>query len=496
MGLLEVSDIQGNILRGYGFPAAAYLFFEIKEADGGRSFLRDLADRLEDAAPWQPPGPATTTNVAITHPGLVALGVSRRILDALPAAFREPMRERAGRLLDDRGVNAAGAVGRAHRHRAVASPGVDQRPRRGSARRSRPRSAAVLGDAGSHGLELVHRQDAGALPKRREHFGWADGFSQPAIAGAPWTEVPGNGVPEKGGTWRSLNAGEFVHGYPDEDGQTSSGPAAELLRNGTYMVYRKLYQDVVAFRAQLHDDALAYGRSLPADPPLDPDQLYELMAAKVVGRWRDGEPIELTPRREESRSRALGDEAEREPSNDFRYLPDDEGGRTCPVGAHIRRTNPRDALGWEGQISRRHRIIRRGMPYGPFLEFHEGQSDDGEDRGLVFVCFNASLDRQFEVIQRQWCNDGNAFGLGNDKDYLLGDVGVGADPPDPAPLPDGRLSSGRVVIQGTPPHLVRTRPPVVRTRGSEYLLMPGIGAVRGLASGRWMERGAPAGAGR
>ncbi len=136
------------------------------------------------------------------------------------------------------------------------------------------------------------------------------------------------------------------------------------------------------------------------------------------------------------------------------------------------------------------------MPYGPFLEFHEGQSDDGEDRGLVFVCFNASLDRQFEVIQRQWCNDGNAFGLGNDKDYLLGDVGVGADPPDPAPLPDGRLSSGRVVIQGTPPHLVRTRPPVVRTRGSEYLLMPGIGAVRGLASGRWMERGAPAGAGR
>jgi hypothetical protein len=208
------------------------------------------------------------------------------------------------------------------------------------------------------------------------------------------------------------------------------------------------------------------------------------MAAKVVGRWRDGEPIVLTPRRDPSHSRALGDEAEREPSNDFRYLPDDEDGFRCPLGSHIRRTNPRDALGWEGQMSRRHRIIRRGMPYGPFLEFKEGQSDDGQDRGLVFICFNASLDRQFEVIQRQWCNDGNAFRLGNDKDYLFGDVDAGE--PDPVPSPDGRHSSGRMVINGAPPHLVRTRPPVVRTRGSEYLLMPGISAVRGLASGRWL----------
>ena len=105
-------------------------------------------------------------------------------------------------------------------------------------------------------------------------------------------------------------------------------------------------------------------------------------------------------------------------ANDFRY-GEDRDGRRCPLGAHIRRSNPRDALGFEGALSMRHRMIRRGMPYGPPLP--EGvDADDGTDRGLVFVSFQASIARQFEGVQGPWLSDGNIFGLGHDKDFLLG----------------------------------------------------------------------------
>jgi len=493
---LDLGDIQGNILRGYGFAQAAYLFFEIPDVASGRRFLGDLVDGVQDAAPWGDVRPETVMNIAVTYAGLGALGVTGAVLEDLPGAFRQPIRTRAAQLLDDTGPSAPehwdAGVGTERSHILVTVNG-----RKGSEAAFGSTLTGIRLAAQGHGVALLHEQPACGLENRREHFGWADGFSQPGVEGAPTRSSAGDGMPLADGTWRDVKAGEFVLGYPDEDGQTVSGPAAALLHNGTYMVYRKLHQDVARFRTQLYDDGLRYGATLPDQPPLDPDQLYELMAAKVVGRWRDGESIELTQRRTEDRSRSLGGEALPEPSNDFRYAPDDERGLKCPTGAHIRRTNPRDALGWkgDGRMALRHRIIRRGMPYGPFLpvrkgEDNDGLSDDGHDRGLIFVCFNASLDRQFETVQRQWCNDGNAFGLGNDKDYLLGDTALGIPAlvegaPDPAP--DGRVSTGRVTIPGDPPHFVHAEAPVVLTRSCEYLLMPGIRALRALAGGDWQE---------
>jgi len=448
---LELEDIQGNILRGYGFASAIYLFFEVPNAGSGRAFLGELVDGLQNAALWDEP-PATATNVAITYAGLEALGVAGAVRNELPPAFCQPIRERAAQLLDDTGPSApeywVDGLGTERSHILVTVQG-----RKGCDEAFASEVRKLRGCAESHGLALVHDQSAGELENRREHFGWADGFGQPGVEGAPArpgkpSSRPGDGVPGRKDQWRDLKAGEFVHGYPDEDGQEVSGRSAALLTNGTYMVYRKLYQNVAAFRRQLQADALKYGRTLPDDPPLDARQLYELMAAKVVGRWRDGKSIMEAQRRSDGNSRELGDEALDEPDNNFRYRGDPSG-FTCPLGAHIRRTNPRDALGWEGdgRMSVRHRIIRRGMPYGPFLPLREGEedhglTDDGEDRGLIFICFNASLDRQFELIQRQWCNDGNVFRLGNDKDYLLGDPTWA--PPDtsgspPIPLPDGRL---------------------------------------------------------
>jgi Dyp-type peroxidase family len=459
---LALTDIQGNILQGYGFPFATYLFLTVPDESAGRGFLGEIVGDVTRADQWDS-APATTTNVALTYAGLRALGVADSVLSALPDAFREPIRDRAPRVLDDTGPSApqtwVDGLGTDRSHVLVTINGSEA-----NAQPFADAVASVIDRAERRGLRVVHRQDAVALENRREHFGWADGFGQPSIEGGIGASRPGQGVPEEDGTtWRDVKAGEFVHGYPDEDGQTVSGPAAALLRNGTYMVYRKLYQDVARFRRELYEEAARYADTVRPQPALDRDQLYELMAAKVVGRWRDGVAIELAVRRTESESRGLGGKAQADPDNDFRYWDGDRAGLRCPRGAHIRRTNPRDALGWGGKMSTRHRIIRRGMPYGEYLE---GLEDDGQDRGLIFICLNADFERQFEVVQAQWCNDGNAFRLGNDKDYLLGD----------------NQGTGKVTIQGDPPHLAQAQPLVVLTRGCEYLLVPGISALRALAA--------------
>ena len=141
----------------------------------------------------------------------------------------------------------------------------------------------------------------------------------------------------------------------------------------------------------------------------------EALAAKVVGRWRNGAPLvshpDATPAHFDARAEAV---------NDFRYRPGDTDGHRCPLGAHIRRSNPRDALGFDGKLSvpPSHHPPRHALR--PRLD-RRPRRTTSNDRGLVFVCFNASISRQFESIQRQWLNDGNVFGLGDDTDFLLGD---------------------------------------------------------------------------
>jgi Dyp-type peroxidase family len=269
-------------------------------------------------------------------------------------------------------------------------------------------------------------------------------------------------VPPSGdGTlWSDLKAGEFIHGYPDEDGYVTSNEAASLLRNGSFMVYRKLEQDVAEFRRQLADQAQRYRGWTGSTQDLA--MVREQLAAKLAGRWRDGVSVELRPwRTDDPGEIAAG--AVKPPSNDFGYARDRDGFR-CPIGAHVRRVNPRDDDGREGAAAKRHRLIRRGMPYGP--PFAAG---DGHERGLIFICFNASIKRQFETVQSQWCMNGNAFGLGLDQDWLLSNGG----------------GTKKATIQGAPPFLADASSPVVIPRGCQYLLMPGIHALRGIAARLW-----------
>jgi Dyp-type peroxidase family len=450
---LDLADIQGDILRAYGnsYDCTSYAFVRIDgEPARAREWFAGLSGHVTTAEPWREGKPLTTLNVALTAAGLRALGVPEEMVRTFAVEFRAGMSARA-KLLGDTGPSAPDAwepgLGAGDAHVLLTINARETKDHR----RALAKMRAAMKDAG--GVKVVFQQDAELLEGAREHFGFADGFAQPAIAGVSDEKTAGGGIPEAQGRWRALAPGEFVLGYPDEDTlvdrmrRLPPAPADPLGSGGTYMVWRKLYQDVALWRSTIARAGARYGDA-------------ERLAAKVVGRWPNGAPLSTHP------NGAGGEfDAAAPGANDFRY-EDDLDGRRCPVGAHIRRSNPRDALGNGGTLSMRHRMIRRGMPYGPPLE-PGADEDDGTDRGLVFVSFQASIARQFEGVQGPWLKDGNIFGLGHDKDYLLGDS------------PGG----GKMTIQGKRPFFLAPQENLVTTRGGEYLFVPGMTALRAIAEG-------------
>ena len=214
-----------------------------------------------------------------------------------------------------------------------------------------------------------------------DHFGYRDRLSQPVIEGSGDEPTPGSGGP--------LKAGEFILGYPDEDGNVASQPEPEILRrNGSYAAYRRLEEHVGAFRDFLRE----HGQT--------PEE-QELIAAKLMGRWRSGAPLVLAPEKDDP---ALGADPQR--NNDFNYKESDPHGYAVPLGSHIRRMNPRDTA---ANMNRR-RMIRRGATYGPHLP--EGAPEDGQERGIAAFVICGSLIRQFEFAQNVWANDKNFHELG------------------------------------------------------------------------------------
>ena len=452
---MDLGDIQGDILRAYGndYDCTSYAFVNIDcEPEQARAWFSGLLDHVTTAAPWTEGKPLTTLNVAVTVDGLRALGVSEQVVESFSDEFKQGMAPRAA-LLGDVGPNDPAnwerPLGRGEAHVLLtinAQTPADHE-------RALAKMQDAMRDAG--GIKVAYDEQTELLAGAREHFGYADGFAQPAIEGSSDAKASGGGVPEKGGRWRALAPGEFILGYPDEDTRVDprrrlpTAPAKPLGAGGTYMVWRKLEQNVALWRRTLKRAA----------------ELYEggdehKLSAKVVGRWPNGTPLVTHPDEPDPDFDAAG-----KGGNDFRYERDLDG-RRCPVGAHIRRSNPRDALGFEGNLSFRHRMIRRGMPYGPPLP--EGVlEDDGKPRGLVFVCFQASISRQFEGVQVQWLNAGNVFGLGHDKDFLLGD----------------HIGTGKMTIQGRPPFFLAPQEVFVTTKGGEYLFVPGMTALAALADG-------------
>ena len=446
MTLLDLPNIQGFVVRGYGMPVASYLFLRVEDAGAARQWLSDVTSEVITAAPWSVK-PSSGINVAFTFSGLAALGVPSFSLGGFPQELRDGMAARAVEQLGDSGESAPdhweapfGPGGGVHVMVMVSAQDDDALAAHDASIQERV--------AASGGLTLVGTQIGKELPTGREHFGYQDGISQPSIEGSGVPAMPGAGAVHGHG-WRPLRAGEFILGYKDEEGVLPPAPAPDQLSaNGSYLVYRKLYQDVAGFRRQVDDAARLYpgGRAL--------------LEAKIVGRWSDGTPLEVSP---EAPDEALANDRRR--NNDFSYATDPDG-TVCPIGGHIRRANPRASLPFEGALVNRHRMIRRGISYGPLLP--EGAPDDGVDRGLVWTSLHASIERQFEFVQSQWMNDGNPFGIGDDQDVVAG-------------VQDGP-SPRKMTIPGHPPFFMGGLARVVTCRGGEYFFVPGLNGLHYIAA--------------
>ncbi|MGW2898297.1 Dyp-type peroxidase [Streptomyces sp. NPDC001212] len=431
---LELDDIQRGVLSPRPTPyAVTYLLFRIDDRAHGRELMRRASAATTSAADSTSPLGDTWVSVAVTYHGLKALGVPRESLDTFAWEFRQGMAARA-KALGDVGEsspeNWETPLGTADVHVVLTAVAPDIAQLEAAIDRARLTYEHLTG------VTAIWRQDCYALPTETEHFGYRDGVSNPAIEGS--------GIAGSNQLERPLRAGEFVLGYPDELGGVQT-PWPEILgRNGSYAVFRKLHQRVAAFRRCLKDQSTSR-------------EDEELLAAKVLGRWRSGAPLALSPHEDDP---VLGADPHRR--NTFLYERDDPAGFITPGGCHIRRANPRDAS-VAGEV-RLHRMIRRGAVYGPPLA-DGAVEDDGVDRGLLFAFIGAHLGRQFEFVQSEWLNDGVFFGSANTKDPIAG-------------------AYEGVTDYTIPRRPVRRRLPQMPrftvTRGGEYCFLPGLSALRWL----------------
>jgi Dyp-type peroxidase family len=435
MPVLELDDIQSGVLRPRPTPFhATYIIVRIDNRNAGRELMRRLRTVVSSAAHPESPGGDTWVSASLTFNGLKALGVPEKSLESFSPQFQQGMAARAallGDVAESSPEHWEKPLGSPDVHVVITAISRDMPDLEAALARARGAMEALPG------IAAIWRQDCHVLPDETEPFGFKDGISHPAIesSGIPGTnprEVP-------------LKAGEFVLGYPDEMSETPEIPQPDVLgRNGSYVAFRKLHQRVAEFR-----------RFLAAIATSPEDE--ELLAAKMMGRWRSGTPLALSPTADDP---AIG--ADPIKNNDFAFS-DDSIGYNTPLGAHIRRSNPRDSH--VSGVPRIHRMIRRGTAYGPPLP-PGVLDDDGVDRGLMFAFVGANLRRQFEFVQTEWMNSSTFFGGTTERDPVTG----AADGTGSYSIPRRPL---RRLLKGLPRFVV--------TRGGEYCFLPSLSALRWLS---------------
>jgi len=455
---MDREDIQGIVASGYKhLDYARFVFLEIIDPVATRTWLDDIVNLVTSA---RHPGDnklGTSLNVAFSSEGLEALIPNR--LKGFPHEFVRGMSTYdANRILGDSGESAPrdweyGAPSQKPLHLLLMLYGNTNLELQSLHR------AVFDSSAFSDGMCVVAQQDSVRKHgDETEPFGFRDGISQPPVQG-----LLGRG--EQGES--PISAGEFVLGYKNELGLLAgipsidnwADPAGYLAEhpqypgkcrafgmNGTYLVFRKLLQRVDQFWGYIKDIS-----SGPNDS--------ELIAAKMVGRWRSGAPLVLSPETPAS-----------EPRNDFLFTETDPDGLACPIGSHIRRAHPRDSLDMPPArsllISRRHRLIRRARKFSTLIKDSTKRNPKYE-QGLYFIALNADLRRQYEFVQQQWINDPCFNGLDNDRDPIIGD----------------NSTLGEFTINAKPisKHL-RGLPQFVILRGGGYFFLPGIRAIKFLAN--------------
>lgn len=464
---INYADVQGTILRGYRVDLARHFILQVTDAAAARAFIGNLVDgtggvpRITTAARWTEK-PACFVNVGFTAGGLTALGLTPEQLASFDTAFQagaaDPVQAAdvgdVGGSAPDNWLGGAETWQNAH---AVLSLWVheDAAVLEQQSQRLRAGFAAGFRELLSH--------DAAALPNNQVHFGYRDNISQPTVQGAPPRKHPTpDAQPE-------VPTGEFLLGYLNASGGTYSVQPPQLSTNSSYAAFRILDQDVAGFEQFLQDFAPKAG--------IDP----EMLAGKVCGRWRNGNPMTLFPD-------APGECLPAHQLNDFNYVSadpkaDDTLGLKCPIGSHLRRNNPRNGA-VVGTDSTHHRIVRRAIPYGPA---YDPAAPVETPRGLIGYFINGSITNQFVFLQSQWDQasdfvksavdakgsvDGNAVFNISGEDVFLG-VNDPADSSFTLPAL-GQAGKKNTTIKGFGQ--------MITTRGSAYVFLPSITGLRYLAA--------------
>jgi deferrochelatase/peroxidase EfeB len=490
---VELDDIQGLLRFGYKHHSEACLvLLRITNRAAARAWLAraPVLNAVDRAAP-----PDTVLQVAFTSHGLRALGLADDVVDGFSREFVDGMsgNDNRERRLGDIGANAPrhwrwGGQGPLPEVLLLlyAKPGLLAGWR------------AALEAQYAPGLEPLASLSCAEL-RGVEPFGFVDGISQPQ----PDWEGRRRVRDEQRLSYTNLTClGEFMLGYPNEYGSYTDRPLldparpaacllprakdapglADLGRNGSYLVLR-----------QLRQDAAAFWRFLDSASGGNPDQRVKL-AEKMVGRTQRGEPLAGA----DAAPMSGHDAAPKADLNNFTYRNDPHGLR-CPLGAHIRRVNPRNAdlppgapgpLSWLRRTlgfdraalaqdlvssTRFHRLLRRGREYGappaPSQALAAGR--DAGEQGLYFICLNANIARQFEFVQGAWVANPRFDGL-NDSDPLLG-VRL--------PALDGSATDAFSIPQADgPDQRLAGLPQFVTVVGGAYFFLPGIRALRYLAA--------------
>ncbi|MFZ4813161.1 MAG: Dyp-type peroxidase [Phototrophicaceae bacterium] len=437
---LELEDIQGFILNGYHMESCDYLILEVKDPSAARRFLGKLADgdiyltpEVTNALHWSEK-PNFCLNIGITAEGMKALGISEASLATFAPEFLEGAAARAAAICDVGEMGPEhwqGGLGSGRDHVVLLVHGITPDYVAEEVNRIREQMTA------DNAFTEVHCFQAHTLPgpKGLVHFNFIDDIGQPRFHGDPLPDPPDGGQYENE-AWHFLMI--------EQEGSIYHVPQPmELGKNGSYMVLRIMEQDCDAFEEMLAANA----------DKMEP----ELLAAKMVGRWRDGTPLTKSPHGPTAPSEEI--------RNDFMHIAEgDKKGMGCPIGSHTRRCNPRDQV-VQG-VTHLHRMIRRGIPYGP--PHDPNNPRDGIKRGLIGVFIGASIKNQFEFLVNEWMNT-STFTGGIPRDEVDPIVGVQVSHKYTIPMPD----NSKLVIENVPQ--------LTYTRGTTYCFLPSMTALHYIA---------------
>lgn len=461
---VDLFDVQGNILRGYRKTKSRHLITEVKNADAARNWLAKVAAETPGDGPvitrgsdWGDHPPEVCFNIGVTCAGLHALGVARGSTENFSDAYKQGMVARAEKIGDwttsspDHWQPQFQDNDKLHLILTLHADTPEALDRY---------EAAIMSAGGDKAFTVLGRNEGAEFNKDVVHFGYRDNISQPRF--------PGVSKPGRYDDQPTAPFGTVLLGYSTAMEQlTWTLPNPEVLgKNGAFGAFRVLEQDVEGFEAYLDEGARVLLASDLADDMLPEsfangggsederfNAMREVVAAKFAGRWRTGTPLALSPR-DPSPEPPVSD-------TDFDYS-DDLDGLKCPLGSHLRRSNPRSGKIVQRVSNHTRRLVRRNLPYGPA---YDHAAPTKAERGLVGYFLCADLSAQFEAVQYDWIN----LGLQDPRitganDPLLGDNDADAS------WFDVDTEKGSIRMRGFPKF--------VNTRGGAYVLLPSLSALR------------------